>query len=226
MSSNCPLCSSKDISNSISVNRSEKSFFQKELVHQYYKCGRCKLLFVPADYHLSKDQEKARYQSHHNNSTDPGYIKFIEKLTVPLQTELSNKKPKPLIGLDFGSGESSPADRLMTTFGCSMYKYDPYFYPDLPKLDFDFIIASEVFEHLAYPAKELQLLKSILKKNGLLGVMTQLYNDDDKLDKWWYLKDETHISVYHRDTFDYISENYGFSILYCDKGVLILKSLT
>jgi len=55
--------------------------------------------------------------------------------------------------------------------------YDIFYYPEKEPIEkikyYDFITATEVFEHLRNPKKELELLMSLIKTKGWIGIMTK-----------------------------------------------------
>jgi len=69
--------------------------------------------------------------------------------------------------------------------GHFMKLYDTFYSPDRNILTnhYDFITASEVVEHFHNPAVEFDLLWSILKPGGLLGIMTKLALDKEAFSK-------------------------------------------
>ena len=75
---------------------------------------------------------------------------------------------------------------------------------------YDFITASEVVEHFYSPQKEFDLLANQLKPNGLLALMTALYDDSIDFKNWYYRKDPTHVAFYSRATFNYLARKYYF----------------
>ena len=59
--------------------------------------------------------------------------------------------------------------------------------------------------------KEFELLKSLLKPNGKLYCMTDLFSDTIDFEKWYYKNDETHVFFYQSETFQWIKELLNFS---------------
>ena len=77
---------------------------------------------------------------------------------------------------------------------------------------YDFLVCTEVLEHLRRPAEDLVRLDGLLKPGGLLGVMTGVLEDDAAFPGWWYRKDFTHICFYRPETLDWIAERFGWTL--------------
>ncbi|HKL71418.1 MAG TPA: methyltransferase domain-containing protein, partial [Marinilabiliaceae bacterium] len=107
-------------------------------------------------------------------------------------------------------------------FICELY--DPYFFPELPDERKDFIFATECFEHFFEPAKEMQLITSLLIPQGVLSIMTQRWDEETAFSTWWYAQDKTHVLFFHNDTFKYICRQFNFSVLHDDgEKVIVLQ---
>ncbi|MEX1121295.1 MAG: class I SAM-dependent methyltransferase, partial [Balneolales bacterium] len=102
--------------------------------------------------------------------------------------------------------------------------YDPYFYPRELTSTYDFIFATECFEHFNYPDREIKRLKSLIKPGGILTVMTINWKNLEDFPNWHYAKDPTHVSFFRQETFDFICKKYGFEELPCRNArVTILR---
>ncbi|OFX86419.1 MAG: hypothetical protein A2W99_13600 [Bacteroidetes bacterium GWF2_33_16] len=187
----------------------------------YSYCNCCKLIFASIDDLLSLEDEKNRYLKHNNGIEYPGYVKFLNQAIEPVkELLLSNMEC-----LDYGCGPKPTLSILLTQMGLICNDYDPIFFPDLPQKTYDFIFATECFEHFYYPKKELEIIKSHLKPNGYLVLMTTLWDDLENFSSWHYANDDTHVTFYHAETLKYISELFGFSILQIiDNRVIILQN--
>ena len=102
--------------------------------------------------------------------------------------------------------------------------YDPFFANDWSVLDvqYDFITCTEVAEHFHDPAAEFTRLNLMLKPGGYLGVMTCFQTQDEKFAAWHYRKDPTHVVFYRQETFDWLSQRFGWSVRIPRKDVAIL----
>lgn len=189
----CPLCSS-----------TETELFDRDKFRSFHQCRHCSLVFVPRTELISLDQEKKRYEAHENDEEDPGYRSYLAKVAQSISKNLS----QGMKGLDFGSGRTKLLAHLI---GGDIDSYDVFFHPDesLKQKTYDFIILSEVIEHLREPALELQNLKKMLNPNGILFVKTKLLPSED-FSNWFYKRDITHVQFFSSITFNFLSGKYGF----------------
>ncbi len=205
----CPLCKSKEISD-----------YFKNKRRDFLQCQNCELVFVPEQFHLSKDGEKNRYDLHQNDPQDEGYRNFLSRLAEPLNEKL---KPKSH-GLDFGSGPGPTLSIMLQDMGHAVDIYDYYYCTDNTVLDkkFDFITATEVFEHLRNPIEVIEQLWNILKPGGVLGIMTKLVIDREAFSKWHYITDRTHICFFSEKTFLWLSDRLKAGIEFIGNDVILL----
>jgi len=177
---------------------------------EFLRCGTCALTFVPAGLHASPQEEKARYETHRNSPADAGYRAFLDRLLLPLAARLAPGAS----GLDFGSGPGPTASVMMRERGFVMRDYDPYFAPDEAALRdvCDFIVCTEVVEHLRRPAETFARLDDLLKPGGTLGVLTGVLEDDAAFPAWWYHRDHTHVDFYRPETLAFIAKRHGWTL--------------
>jgi transcription initiation factor TFIIIB Brf1 subunit/transcription initiation factor TFIIB len=194
---NCPLCGSTQM----------ESFFQ-DIHHEYHQCTRCALIFMDPRGYLGAEQEKREYDLHKNNPQDFGYRKFLSRLAIPL---LERVEPTCRKGLDYGCGPGPTLSVMLEEAGCRISLFDPFYAPSTSVLtgSYDFITCTEVFEHFKNPARELELLLSLLKPQGCLAVMTKLSTGKPSFSRWHYRFDATHVSFFSRETFAFIAEHYN-----------------
>lgn len=124
--------------------------------------------------------------------------------------------------------------------GFECENYDPFFYPTLPDQDndndndervskkYDYILSSEVFEHMHDPRKELMYLNSLLTKNGVLGIMTSRVNGDvdgKMFQKWWYRRDPTHVGFFARESFIKVRDEFfpNASVEFPSKSITVIR---
>jgi hypothetical protein len=190
----CPLC------------QDEKSdIFEKIGEKNYYQCQHCSLVFLSRSELISPIEEKERYESHHNSEEDSHYIKY---LTTTVE-KISSIVPKGASGLDFGCGKSLLMEKLLNQQEVFVSSYDLFFHPneEVFQKKYDFILLSEVIEHLRAPNKELQRLTGLLKANGYLFIKTKLLTSDiGDFKNWYYRRDKTHIQFFREETFLKMSE--------------------
>lgn len=204
----CPLCSG---SSSLYYKHKERDFLQ---------CHNCSSLFLhPKDY-LTPDAEKAHYQHHNNNPEDKGYQNFVRPVVDAILKDFDADAK----GLDFGSGTGSPIVKLLQDNNYNIAQYDLYFHnnPKVLQQQYDYIAASEVAEHFKEPYKEFNLLKSLLKPNGKLYIMTELWQDSYDFASWYYKNDHTHVFLYHANAFKGIRLEFGFKDVKIEKRVVVL----
>lgn len=208
MTQDCPLCQSK------------ASIYASNRITSFYLCPLCFGVSAAKEKRLDEQQEKERYESHDNRIDDERYLNFLRKLTQPLNRYLS----KGQIGLDFGCGPVKAMESLFSDSN-TVHSYDYFFYPDHALLEkkYDFVIASEVVEHLYYPDVTFAKFQQMLGENGLLAIMTQAWHEQLDFGKWWYAMDPTHVFFYHQKTFEYLAQKFGFRLLEKSESVFLLQ---
>ncbi len=82
-SPNCPLC----------ANGATKPFY-RDRKRDFFHCPQCDLVFVPPEFHLAPEAEKARYDFHQQSLADSGYRTFLNRLFKPLETKLKQYPPR------------------------------------------------------------------------------------------------------------------------------------
>ena len=168
--------------------------------------------------------KKKRYKEHINDVEDKNYQKFVSPITSGIMNDFLTEH----LGLDFGAGTGPVISKILTDNNYKIKQYDPFFsnFPELlVEKKYDYIACCEVIEHFHNPKKEFKLLKSLLKKDGKLYCMTELYNEGTTPFKnWYYMNDKTHVFIYHKDTINWITEEFEFSDVVID-GKLIVFSL-
>ncbi|MDP8262434.1 MAG: methyltransferase domain-containing protein [Candidatus Ancaeobacter aquaticus] len=208
----CSLCNSE-----------RAALFYQDNDREYLHCENCNLVFVPPQYFLSPEEEKIRYDLHENSPDDNGYRDFLGRLFVPLNKLLSPKSS----GLDFGSGPGPTLSVMFEEHGHTMGIFDSFFAnnEDVFNRKYDFITATEVFEHLHNPIGELDRLWSCLKSGGYLGVMTKLVIDKERFEKWHYKDDLTHVSFYSQETFEWLARYLNATISFFENDVIIFRKI-
>jgi 2-polyprenyl-3-methyl-5-hydroxy-6-metoxy-1,4-benzoquinol methylase len=209
----CPLCkTSKDFAH---VNGPDNRVFQH--------CDTCQVIFAAPHMLPSLEEERSHYLRHENSIENEGYVNFLNKAIQPALPFFE----QGWRGLDYGCGPGPTLSQLVAKAGYEVVNYDPFFFPKLKvKQVYDFIFATECFEHFFHPAKELELLQKLLKVQGLLIIKTQHWQNLSELATWYYAKDVTHVVFYHSQTFNWIAEHYGFEKIYSDNSsVIILKKI-
>ena len=189
----CPLCQCSDT-----------AAYHCDRARPYRQCRRCRLVFVPPDYHLGPDAEKAHYDNHRNIVDDPGYRMFLQRLAQPLIEQLAPASR----GLDFGCGPGPALADILQQAGFSVQLYDLYYYPDNSVLDSSMILLPppKSLSTWRSPGRALQMLWQLLQPGGTLGLMTKQVIDRRRFANWHYIRDPTHIAFYSRDTLLWLAE--------------------
>lgn len=190
MQHDCPLCESKNT-----------QLFQ---ISPFNRCAECALIFKNPDTRLGREEEKARYSTHDNRIDNPGYAEFL----TPALLEVQKRLTKNAKGLDYGCGPNPVLATLLIQAGYPTSHFDPHFFPDnLENLErLDFITCTEAAEHFFYPGKEFDRLFSLLKNDGILVLMTELFKEGTALKDWYYPRDPTHITFYSKATLEWIAK--------------------
>ena len=209
----CPLCLQNKI-----------VFYCADSKRPYLRCEGCDLVFVPEDYHIPARREKVEYDKHQNSAEDSGYRRFLGRLSEPLLGRLEPRSS----GLDFGSGPGPALPTLLREQGHSIEIYDQFYalYPEVLDRQYDFVTATEVFEHLREPARTLNQLWSLVKPGGLLGVMTKLVENKTAFEKWHYKNDPTHIIFFSETTMQWLAEYWrARKELVADDAIIFRKTV-
>ncbi len=206
----CPLCSTNKIQH-----------FHRDKYREYLICPVCDLVFAHPDSWLSQDEEFKRYEFHENDVLDPGYRKFLQKLWTPMLERITPGS----YGLDFGSGPGPLLKMMFEEQGHVMSIYDFFYASDLDvfNIEYDFITASEVLEHLHKPIEELDRLWSVLKRDGYMGIMTSMRDDEVNFAKWHYIKDETHVIFFSPKTMNWLADRWGATLEILGPSVSIFQ---
>ena len=168
------------------------------------------LFLFRRDYFLSAADEKAVYDYHENDPSDEGYRSFLNRLAVPLLERLSPDSH----GLDFGSGPGPTLSVMLQEAGHHVDIYDPFYAADERVFDrqYDFIMATEVVEHLHQPGEELNRLWNCLEPGGILGLMTRHLRSHESFENWHYKTDPTHVVFYCDDTWQWLANHWDASL--------------
>lgn len=164
------------------------------------------------------DEERERYEQHQNTIHNQGYVAFLNTAVNAALPFLSPEKE----GLDFGCGPNPVLSELLKQHNLHCRNYDPFFFPTKPDTGFDFIFATECLEHFHNPEREILYLVSLLRKNGILTIMTSLWNDDTDFINWHYLRDKTHVSIFNFKTIEYMVQSFDLDVLDTDRKRVVV----
>jgi SAM-dependent methyltransferase len=214
MPSKCPLCLQKN---------TEHIFYQAlHRNREFLSCCECGLTFVNRSDLLSFTSEKERYQEHQNHLRTKGYEKFLRRIINPIEKIF----PKSARGLDYGQGPYPMLQEIMNDDGYeNVFGFDPHFANHQSVFDnkYDFIILSEVFEHMNRPRDEFDLLLKILNPGGALAFSTGILYSERKLQQWSYTFDETHINFVSPKTIRWMGERFSLDLIFEAKDIFIFE---
>ncbi len=211
MNSVCSLC-----------QHSQIQIFCSDKRRAYFQCQQCFLVFADRTSLLTAEQEKAQYDLHQNQLDDPGYRKFLSRLSVPL---LSSLTPEQNTGLDFGCGPGPLLAQMLSEAGKQMQVWDPFYAaePQALQQKYHFVSCTEAIEHFINPAKEWSLWLDLLLPEAVLALMTKRYTDQSSFSNWHYKNDPTHISFFHQDTFEFLAKRDNFTVNFPADDVVLFK---
>jgi SAM-dependent methyltransferase len=195
----CPVC-----------NGEKSELFDQDKLRAYFKCLSCDLIFVPREMLISTSSEKKRYEAHENeeNQNYSAYLDKIVQATTPHLSPMAS-------GLDFGCGKTFLLSKLFGEAGFEVKSYDLFFHPDQSVFQdqYDFIILSEVIEHLRTPCADLLKLKNLLKPKGKFFIKTKLRPlKASEFSNWFYKRDSTHVQFFNETSFAEIARILGVNL--------------
>ena len=206
----CPVCRAAAPRHFLSVDGQD-----------YWRCETCEASFLDPRQRPGPKEERAHYFLHQNDPHDPGYRRFLSRLSQPLLARLAPASA----GLDYGCGPGPALAEMMREAGHSVALYDPFFRPDPEPLarQYDFVTCTEVAEHFHRPAEEFDRLFSIVRPGGWLGVMTCFQTEDSAFAGWHYRRDPTHVVFYREATLRTIAAGRGWSCEVPAKDVALMQ---
>lgn len=206
----CPVCGAVDV----------RPFMQVD-GRAYLRCLACEATFVPPAQRPAAAVERAEYELHRNDPSDPGYRRFLDRLAGPLLARLAPASA----GLDYGCGPGPALADMLCAAGHRMTLYDPFFAPDRAALarTYDFVTCTEVAEHFHDPAGEFAHLDGLLRPGGWLAVMTCFQTDDVRFAHWHYRRDPTHVVFYREATFRVLARRFGWQCEVPRKNVVLMR---
>jgi Methyltransferase domain len=191
----CPLC-----------QRKETELYDQDKQRSFMQCLGCNLVFVPRHELISETKEFDRYRAHENAEENEGYHFYLAGIRNQIIPHLSPHSR----GLDFGSGKTKLLEHLLRERGHDVLSYDVYFYPESPykKDKYDFIVLSEVIEHLRNPLETMSELKLLLDTRGKMFIKTRLLPvKREEFKDWFYKRDITHVQFFSERSFEVLSKS-------------------
>lgn len=245
----CPLCGAAEAP--LFASRSSRLFTlaalaendRRRVAHHYYRCRRCELTFLDEEMRLPPDDERSRYVMHENNIGNAGYVAFLGRFIEAFTPLLPARHG--LQGLDYGCGprgadlEDTPhASALCALLGDArhfgqqhdMEGWDPFFRPDgaaLSKGGYDFVVATEVLEHVYDPAAVVRDVVSCVKgehdEGGIAAFMTSFCPSEPReFCDWYYARDPTHVAFFRQPTFEWIADHLSVGVTFPARDVAVL----
>lgn len=195
----CPVClSAKNVP------------YDQDKYRTYYLCEDCELVFVSRDKILPAIDELKRYEAHHNEENDPHYQQYLRQILDSAIPVLGEKAQ----GLDFGCGKTTVLAQLFETKGIQVDSYDVFFHPydGIWNRKYDFIILSEVIEHLGSPREVMEKLSDILNQHGKIFIKTKFHPEDPLAFKnWFYKRDLTHVQFFNPKSLGFLSHHLNLT---------------
>jgi len=206
MSEACRLCGTQGAA---LFYRGDRRSYHRD----FLRCVECDLVFVPDEFLLTPERERARYELHENDPEDEGYRAFLSTLVDEMIPSLAPGAR----GLDYGSGPTPALMQMMRERGFDMQGYDLYFAPDEGALagSYDFITCAETVEHFRDPLVEFDRMSAALAPGGVLGMMTDMPEgewDAEQFAQWHYIFDDTHIAFFSAATMSWLARRYGWHL--------------
>jgi len=195
---NCLLCDSEQI----------EHFFTKPTGERYWQCRHCGCFFLEKEFHPNTQEEFDHYEKHNNDPNDEGYRRYVS----PVYEAVLESYGAGARGLDYGSGPGPVLSVMLEEKGLHMDQWDPYYAKDELVLDeeYDFVICSEVAEHLHHPKESWEHMKSLLRPGSKLYVMTCLAPSIESFTDWYYHRDPTHVCFYTEKSMSFIRQLLAF----------------
>ncbi|HEX2787306.1 MAG TPA: class I SAM-dependent methyltransferase [Ignavibacteria bacterium] len=215
----CKICSKKS-----------SYFGQAEILSKYsikyYKCPDCGFIQTEEPYWLE--------EAYHStiNRTDVGYVYrnvLLSKVVKKIIFYFYSKTGK---FLDYGGGYGLFV-RLMRDIGYDFYWDDAYCenifskdfeLKDVKEKKFELVTAFELCEHLVNPLEDFE---KILKFSRNIFISTEVYpKTNPNLNEWWYfgLEHGQHVSIYSKETFEYLAKKYNLNFYTNGKNLHLLSS--
>ncbi len=187
----------------------------------YLRCPACALILLTPRAWPDLESEQRWYHTHENDPEDPGYRRFLQRLTEPL----TRTCPPPAAGLDWGSGPRPALATELRQRGYAVALYDPVFGPtQAPGGPFDFITCTEALEHFHRPLEELHAMQARLRPGGTLAIMSGWPPEAAGFHRWHYRRDPTHVAFYGPETLRWIARRFGWDLQLPVRDVVLFRA--
>lgn len=214
----CTLCNSHEI---IEL----KTFNNAYIV----KCKNCNFVFSqkkPTFEELSKHYSNYPRYNQLSPITEKRYNELLDQFEPYRKTnniidlgcsnglflDCAKKRGWNVYGTEF-------ADECIETCkqkGINIYKSDQLPH-EILKQQFDIVTSFEVIEHINTPNEEIELVKSLLRSNGVFYFTTPNFNSISKLllkEKWNIVEYPEHLSYFTSKTINWLLNKHGFEKVY------------
>jgi SAM-dependent methyltransferase len=193
----------------------------RETTGVYRHCPRCDLVSRDPATWLDAAAERAYYGTHENRLDDPGYRRFLAQLAEPMMARLAPGAR----GLDYGCGAAPALAAMFTEAGFPTVGYDPFFAADARVLEtrHDFVVCTEVLEHMHEPRRDLARLDALLVPGGWLGLMTEARPPMADFSRWHYHRDPTHVGFHSETSLRWIAACFDWQVVALDRRVTLLR---
>ncbi len=88
---------------------------------------------------------------------------------------------------------------------------------------YDFIVATEVVEHLGAPGAVLDRLWGQIHPGGLLAIMTRMRSPKHRFEEWHYKNDPTHIVFFSHETIAHLGARWQTEPQFVDVDVVFFR---
>lgn len=138
---------------------------------------------------------------------------------------MTDRVPAGSHGLDYGCGPGPTLSVMFEEQGYPMALYDPIYAADesVLEVEYDFVTATEVVEHLQDPRQSLEKMWRCVTSGGYLGIMTKLVIDREAFAHWHYKNDDTHICFFSRETFDWLAGEWQTDPVFVGNDVVMMQ---
>ncbi len=163
------------------------------------------------------EEEKARYENHHNDPSQEGYRKWLEGFARKAMAFWDGRGTV----LDFGSGPRPVLADLLREQGHEVFHYDPFFSSRWPAEGepFHLLLLCEVLEHVTRPVESLKMLGEKSVQGSLLALQSLFLPREEEAGRseafarWWYRQDITHIRFYNPASLKVLGEASGWRLV-------------
>jgi len=226
----CPVCRNPaslfdvvDLNKSCWDQRGEK-FGLSGIPIFYAICGHCQFCFSPEIYTWSLAEFEKYIYNDQYILVDPEYTEIRPKANATNLVSMFGALPETVKHLDYGGGNGLLTQYLKES-NWNSNSYDPFVNKeiDINQLgQFNLITAFEVFEHVPDVQALMSDLSILLAPGGLVLFSTLLSDDQIKPDQrlnWWYASPRNgHISLFSRQSLQYLSNQYQFGFASFSSG--------